>query len=165
MVVALIACLAVTTLSGLELYAIEENAGPLAMQTDVGRVAPALPALVATAYTDDDDDHAGDREQAEEFWEEIHEVAANLALFLVLLHGQLDLFQLPVDLLDALGQFLDPVHRELLRPRVVGPVGVQLGLRFLAFALEFAAPIPVGCEGVVVAAWHAISSLMREASR
>lgn len=87
MIVALLACLAVTTFSGLELYAIEENAGPLAMQTDTGPVAPALPSLVATAYADnDDDDHAGGSEQAEEFWEEIHEVAANLTLLLVLLH-------------------------------------------------------------------------------
>jgi cytochrome b len=84
MIVALLVCLAVTTVSGLELYAIEENAGPLAMQTDIG--APALPSLVATAYADDDDDHAGGNEQAEAFWEDIHEVAANLTLLLVLLH-------------------------------------------------------------------------------
>jgi cytochrome b len=87
MIVALLVCLAITTFSGLELYAIEEDAGPLAMQTVIGTGAPTLPSLVSTAYADDDDgDHAGGREQAEEFWEEIHEVAANLTLLLVLLH-------------------------------------------------------------------------------
>ena len=87
MIVALLVCLAITTFSGLELYAIEENAGPLAMQTVIGTGAPAMPSLVSAAYADnDDDDHAGGSEQAEEFWEEIHEVAANLTLLLVLLH-------------------------------------------------------------------------------
>jgi cytochrome b len=87
MIVAMLVCLAITTFSGLELYAIEENAGPLAMQTGIGTGVPAMPSLVTAAYADDDDDdHGGSSERAEEFWEEIHEVAANLTLFLVLLH-------------------------------------------------------------------------------
>ena len=81
MIVALLACLLVTTVSGLELYAIEENAGPLAGLADVG-----AQALITPALADEDDNHARGREQAEEFWEELHEVAANLTLLLVLLH-------------------------------------------------------------------------------
>jgi cytochrome b len=82
MIVALLACLLVTTYSGLKLYAIEENAGPLAGLTEIGVSGPTLisPAVA------DDDDHAYGNEEAEEFWEELHEVAANLTLFLVLLH-------------------------------------------------------------------------------
>ena len=79
MIVALLASLLVTTISGLELYAIEENAGPLAALADVGPPALVSPALA-------DDDHAYGREEAEEFWEELHEVAANLTLALILLH-------------------------------------------------------------------------------
>ena len=46
-----------------------------------------MPSVVSAAYADDDgDDRAGGNEHAEEFWEDIHEVAANLTLLLVLLH-------------------------------------------------------------------------------
>ena len=82
MIVALLLGLAVTTVSGLQIYAIEENAGPLA-----GFVGDAAPALVSVAQASDDDgDSDADHEAAEEFWEEVHEVAANATLFLVLLH-------------------------------------------------------------------------------
>lgn len=66
MILALLLSLAVTTYSGLEIYAIEENAGPLA-------------GLVS-------DKSAAGHEAAEEFWEEVHEVSANLTLLLVVLH-------------------------------------------------------------------------------
>jgi len=84
MILALLASLLVTTYSGLKLYAIEENAGPLAGLTDIGVPAPAL---ITPALADDDGaGHEYGSEQAEEFWEELHEIAANLTLFLVLLH-------------------------------------------------------------------------------
>ncbi|MEQ8263383.1 cytochrome b/b6 domain-containing protein [Pseudohaliea sp.] len=89
MTVLLLLALAVTTVSGMMVYAIEENAGPLAgfvMSTD--RPAPAL-ALVPRAVADDDDEEhsrGGHDEQGEEFWEEIHEIAANLCLALIILH-------------------------------------------------------------------------------
>jgi len=96
MIVVMLASLAVTTWSGLELYAVEENAGPLAAVTGDATAVPALPSLVSSAYARDDDDDddrdarkAGDGargESGEDFWEEIHEVAANFTLFLVLLH-------------------------------------------------------------------------------
>ncbi len=89
MIIALLLSLVVVTYSGLEVYAIEEGAGPLAMQ------APEI-SLIKSAYADDDEheeygergeygEHEGD-EDGEEFWEEIHEASANFVLFLVFLH-------------------------------------------------------------------------------
>ncbi|RKZ62274.1 MAG: cytochrome B [Gammaproteobacteria bacterium] len=83
MILALMLGLVVTTYSGLEIYAIEEGAGPLAQQTTgVG--------FIRSAYADDDEhdkyaEHDGNEEE-EEFWEDIHEASANFVLFLVLLH-------------------------------------------------------------------------------
>ncbi|MBK5931018.1 cytochrome b/b6 domain-containing protein [Halochromatium salexigens] len=110
MVWALLAGLLAIVGSGLVLYALEENAGPLAgfVSTDEFNQGVAPFALVSTAQADDDDEEhgehgeAGERtgegyaergsgqreahEGAEEFWEELHEVLANLVLILVLLH-------------------------------------------------------------------------------
>ncbi len=63
MVFALLVSLALTTGSGLVVYAYDKHAGPLA-----GMVA------------------ADASESVEDFWEETHEVLANLTLFLVVLH-------------------------------------------------------------------------------
>lgn len=80
MVIALLIGLAVTVWSGLELYAVEENAGPLA---GVAVIAPA----VADDREEERDEHGGRRRDAgEEFWEDVHETLANLALLLVILH-------------------------------------------------------------------------------
>jgi cytochrome b len=71
MIVLLLISLAGTTGAGMTLYALHDHAGPLA-------------ALVASA-----DDAAGttaDDEAREEFWEETHELLANVTLLLVLLH-------------------------------------------------------------------------------
>ncbi|HED33882.1 MAG TPA: cytochrome B [Gammaproteobacteria bacterium] len=88
MVMALILSLFVTTISGLQVYALEEGAGPLAnisIETDV--------QLVSAAIADDHDKeqtHEGIENEAdefwEEFWEEVHEVAANLTLLLIFMH-------------------------------------------------------------------------------
>ena len=88
MVVALLVLLAGVVWSGLSLYAIEDRRGPL-----VGIVTaewtPELSAI-GTASADDDegeDEDAEDGEEAnEEFWEEIHEVLANITLIMVILH-------------------------------------------------------------------------------
>jgi cytochrome b len=89
MTVLLLLALAVTTVSGMMVYAIEENAGPLAgFVASTSASAPGL-ALVPAAMADDDgDDHGrrGHDEEGEELWEEIHEVAANLCLALIILH-------------------------------------------------------------------------------
>jgi len=88
MVIALLLSLIVATYSGLKVYALEEGAGPLAVQT------PEI-SMIRSAYADDDEheddehgeyaEHEGD-EEGEEFWEEIHEASANFVLFLVILH-------------------------------------------------------------------------------
>lgn len=71
MVVLLLASLAATTAAGLMLYAVHDGAGPLSRL-----VAPAASAS-----------GEGEREDPrEEFWEETHEVLANLTLLFVLLH-------------------------------------------------------------------------------
>ena len=60
--------------------------GPLAGE------APALTVISAAYADDDDDDHGknedrhGEDEEAEEFWEEIHEVSSNFMLLLIFLH-------------------------------------------------------------------------------
>ena len=86
MIVALLLSLVVVTYSGLKVYAIEEGAGPLALQT-------TEVSFIKSAYADDDDEyedehnkHDNGEDEAEEFWEEIHEVSANFVLFLVILH-------------------------------------------------------------------------------
>jgi len=74
MVFALLIGVAATTGSGLMVYAYDKHAGPLA-----GVVASQYQGLSKAerhrAY-----------ERAEDFWEEAHEVLANLTLFLVVLH-------------------------------------------------------------------------------
>lgn len=88
MVIAMLLCLLVVSVSGLKVYAIEEGLGPLA------GASPAL-TVISPAYADDDDDEHehgrnesrhGDDDEAEEFWEEIHEVSSNFMLLLVFLH-------------------------------------------------------------------------------
>jgi cytochrome b len=89
MVIAMLLCLIVVSVSGLKVYAIEEGLGPLAGEP------PAL-TVISSAYGDDDSDESGNHEknenghdvdeEAEEFWEEIHEVSSNFMLLLIFLH-------------------------------------------------------------------------------
>jgi cytochrome b len=74
MVVVMLICLFVVTVSGLKVYAIEEGLGPLADET-------SELAIIRSAYADD-----GNDEEAEEFWEEIHEASSNIMLLLIFLH-------------------------------------------------------------------------------
>ena len=89
MVVAMLICLFIVSVSGLKVYAIEEGLGPLA-----GEI-PALTLVSPARADDDDDDHRGheknekghdEDEAAEEFWEELHEVSSNIMLLLIVLH-------------------------------------------------------------------------------
>ncbi len=89
MVVLLLTGMLATVGSGLVLYAIEDNAGPLAGWVTSG------PALSQSQQAGDDDDgereergerEHGDREEGGAFWEESHDVLANLMLLLVILH-------------------------------------------------------------------------------
>jgi cytochrome b len=83
MALALWVGLLVTVGSGLMLYAIEENAGPLA-----GIVTSAAPARSEQSGVEDADEApaATGAEGSGELWEEVHEIAANLTLLLVVLH-------------------------------------------------------------------------------
>lgn len=69
MVILLLLSLAAATWSGLMVYAYDQQAGPLASFVASPDVLPA-----------------GEFEAREEYWEETHEVLANLTLFLVILH-------------------------------------------------------------------------------
>lgn len=93
MVVALLLGVAAVAGSGMMLYAIEEDAGPLAGWVNVSTVAPKWPAIIANANADDDAERGDtyrsgddDDDAGEEFWEEVHELFADLTLFLVTLH-------------------------------------------------------------------------------
>ncbi|HHJ13637.1 MAG TPA: cytochrome B [Gammaproteobacteria bacterium] len=82
MVLAMLFTLFVVTLSGLEVYAIEEGRGPFAGSTDT---TPVTLAWIPTARADDDEDE-GESGEDETAWEEIHEASANFMLILVFLH-------------------------------------------------------------------------------
>jgi len=88
MIVALLIGLSGTVYSGLVLYAIEEDSGPLAGWVAEDNTSIPLPAIISTARADDDDRESGMREDesGEEFWEEVHEVFANVLLLLIALH-------------------------------------------------------------------------------
>ncbi len=92
MAIALWIGLAAVVWSGLELYAAEEGAGPLAALR-AEAVAPAAAGggllVLASEYEDEEDEHEGGRGgegRGGGDWEEIHEVLANLLLVLVILH-------------------------------------------------------------------------------
>jgi cytochrome b len=84
MVVLLLLGVLATGFTGIKLLAVEEGRGPLAQME--------VPALISPAYADRDEDEEhesreqGENEGGEEFWEETHEVAANLTLLLIFLH-------------------------------------------------------------------------------
>ena len=100
MIIALLISLFLVTISGLQLYAIEEGLGPLAGNT--GSLTIIENANASSHEEEDDDDEHGyevgeqvssghsltrtTHEQEEEFWEEFHEVTTNITLLLILLH-------------------------------------------------------------------------------
>ena len=92
MIVALLIGLSGTVYSGLVLYAIEENSGPLAGWIADNNTTTSLPAIISTVRADEDDDDSDDEseehedEAGEEFWEEVHEFYTNLVLLLIVLH-------------------------------------------------------------------------------
>lgn len=92
MVIALLLSLSATVYTGLTLYAVEENAGPLAglVTTNLG-TNPSIPMIssahASTVENNHDSKHGTTaNKDAEEFWEELHEFFANLTLLLVALH-------------------------------------------------------------------------------
>jgi len=80
MVIALLFCLSITTLSGMKLYEVEENKGPfsITVQVAIKQAMASSPEMKNQQHTVNEED--------EEFWEEIHETFVNLTLLLVFLH-------------------------------------------------------------------------------
>ncbi|GAB4257336.1 MAG: cytochrome b/b6 domain-containing protein [Methylomicrobium sp.] len=86
MVIALLLSLSATTFTGLKLYAVEENKGPFAYFAEQYTIpAPTQDSADANAFRKHQNTRDADK-PGEEFWEELHEVFANLTLFLVVLH-------------------------------------------------------------------------------
>ncbi len=101
MIFALLICLALTTVTGIALLAVEENAGPLApwlgRAAAVEKTLPDLPLFAVSARASEDEEDRNDKERYDEYrekndddgaeaLEEMHEFISNLTLFLVLLH-------------------------------------------------------------------------------
>jgi cytochrome b len=89
MVLALMVGLLMTVGSGLMLYAIAKNAGPLAGIVTSAHRPQGAPALSEDRAIGDDDARgvlAEGSPGSDELWEEWHEVAANVTLVLVILH-------------------------------------------------------------------------------
>ena len=87
MIFALLACLVLTSISGLKLYGIE-GYGPLASATAPATAVTSDFSLVRSAYAKDyyKKAYIERHEERESIWEEIHEVFAGLTLFLVFVH-------------------------------------------------------------------------------
>lgn len=87
MVLMLLLSLAITTGTGMTLYAVEEGEGPLAglvnAPADAGEAAVAERRQGEEADEGEGEEGEGD---GDEWLEEVHELFANLSLFLVLLH-------------------------------------------------------------------------------
>ena len=83
MVVALLVGMAATVWSGLEVLASEEGAGPLAR---ADRAWPDVSVIAAASANGDEEAEEGYEGGGAADWEEIHEVAANTTLVLVVLH-------------------------------------------------------------------------------
>jgi cytochrome b len=91
MVIALLLSLAATTLTGMKLYAVEANKGPLALTAQQVNLGNLISEAKAEDENDDNASNGPDNgrkidKKAEEFWEELHELFANLTLLLVFLH-------------------------------------------------------------------------------
>lgn len=82
MVIALLFCLAITTLSGMKLYAVEEDKGPFSVEVQMG----IKQAMASSPDTKNEHGNYAVNEEDEEFWEEIHETFVNITLLLVFLH-------------------------------------------------------------------------------
>lgn len=89
MVIVLLAGLLATVWSGLELHAVENNAGPLAGAPNRTAGARAMaPDLLFRVSENENENENGKRgeDKQDSVWEDVHEALANFVLFLVVLH-------------------------------------------------------------------------------
>jgi len=90
MIFLLLAFLSATVWSGLKVHAIENNAGPLASRNHITETISQI--VFTPAKADDDDDGKIERDtergqkKGSDFWEEFHELLANVTLLLVFAH-------------------------------------------------------------------------------
>jgi cytochrome b len=80
MILVTLVMLGAVVYSGLMVYALEENRGPLAV------IVAQVPAQAMTAAADDNGEDSEDDEARAEFWEELHEVLSNATMILIILH-------------------------------------------------------------------------------
>jgi len=83
MVFTLLFSLMATTVTGLMVYGVEEDKGPLAAVMSA-QTQFVFPSIIATAQADDD--HDDEHDGVGELLEEIHEFFANFTVFLVVIH-------------------------------------------------------------------------------
>lgn len=93
MVIALLFSLCATTYTGIALYAVEKNAGPLAGIVANNDKVLAKASIISAAYADEDGNEGKNGQQNfsvneadEEFWEGLHEFFVNFTLLLIALH-------------------------------------------------------------------------------
>ncbi|MFA5985654.1 MAG: cytochrome b/b6 domain-containing protein [Methylococcaceae bacterium] len=91
MVIALLISLSATVLSGMQLYAVADNKGPLALASSTQN-HPALAAVpfIADAQAsnteEDNDSQHNTNKKEDSAWEALHEVFANFTIVLVAIH-------------------------------------------------------------------------------
>lgn len=83
MVILLLTSLTLTTLSGLQLYALEGK-GPLA--DNAGYDFSLIQSAQASDDDDEQDKNKAAEDEAEDWWEDVHEFLANFTVFLIILH-------------------------------------------------------------------------------
>ena len=89
MIVFLLISLSGTIYSGLMIYAIEDDSGPFAGWVTDTNAPSSMSVLITSAHADEDKQSGrseNEHEAREEYWEELHELFANLTLLLVILH-------------------------------------------------------------------------------
>ena len=91
MVVALLLSLAMTTITGMLHYGIDDGKGPLgSMKAEQSSAehhsSIQLPQLISSAHADDDGHDGTGKKKKDEPLKEVHEFFGNFTLFLVLLH-------------------------------------------------------------------------------
>lgn len=86
MVILLLCSIFLSCWTGLVVYG-KQGHGPLAQQFQWQQVLAQVDiSPLRNSMANDDDDDAGQKNQDEELWEEIHEICSNFSLFLIVLH-------------------------------------------------------------------------------